>query len=140
MDPTVKNGQTVVLKTEETFAHDQIVFFDRPDSWTYDEYKDLEQHTFVKRLVAVPGDTLKFDGDNFYVNDNAVFNLSENNYICQLGDPEYSHTLDENEFFAMGDNALASFDSRRVFCDGGSDIFYIPRDNMKEHGHVLLQY
>ena len=70
----------------------------------------LDSYTlFVKRLVALPGDTVEIKDGHLYVNDEMV------------PDPEYQGsvprnfekiTLGEDECFVMGDNRRTSHDSR----------------------------
>ncbi len=64
----------------------------------------------VKRVVAVPGDTVKITGGILYVN-----GKEEDRYSDSIADPGTAAeelTLQEDEFFVMGDNPNSSEDSR----------------------------
>ena len=70
----------------------------------------LTRHTvFVKRLVALPGDTVEIRSGHLYVNGEAVPDPKE-----QGSEPMSFEkiTLGEDEYFVMGDNRFSSHDSR----------------------------
>lgn len=140
MEPTLKDGQTVILSNQGYVEKDQITFFERPDSWIAAGFTEGDNTTFVKRVAATPGDVLEYDGTNFSVNGESIFNLPEHDYFCAMGKTEYSHTLSNDEFLLFGDNARASLDSRRVFCEGGVEEFLVPRENIVRTGHVKFQF
>ena len=66
----------------------------------------------VKRVVAVPGDTLLIQNGKLYVNEKAVPLRGEEPYINEEGRAASEITLGENEFFVLGDNVNNSEDSR----------------------------
>lgn len=76
---------------------------------------DKEEFYIIKRVIASPGDRLVIAGNDVYVNDN----LLDESYIK---DSEWNTdfifnldiTLDENEYFLMGDNRIESMDSRII--------------------------
>lgn len=70
----------------------------------------LDQHTiFVKRLVALPGDTVEIKDGVLYVNDEAV--PDPENMASKPGD--YARRLlGADEYFVIGDNRRTSHDSR----------------------------
>ena len=80
----------------------------------------ITRHTaFVKRLVALPGDTIEFSGGNMYVNGELVPNPEK------MGSIPYDYPLRQlgaNEYFVVGDNRRTSHDSR------ASDVGPIGRD------------
>lgn len=86
---------------------------------------------FIKRIVGLPGETVRVDGGKVYINDLAL----DENYL----DPsvatsnELTRTLQSNEYFVFGDNRSNSSDSRawgpvpKSFLIGkiGSEIFQL---------------
>jgi signal peptidase I len=65
---------------------------------------------FVKRVIAVPGDTLEMRGGRAYVNDALV----EEPYLIApyAGTDMAKQTIGPDEYFVMGDNRPQSNDSR----------------------------
>jgi len=81
---------------------------------------------YLKRVIGLPGEQIKVE-DNKVV----VFNekypqgyVLEEDYIQDLGKTSgfVSVTLGPNQYFVLGDNRLASFDSRRFGPVPGNDI------------------
>ena len=66
---------------------------------------------FVKRVIALPGETISMEEDVVYINGDPV----EERFARRkcLRDLE-ERTMGENEYFVMGDNRPGSHDSRRV--------------------------
>ena len=65
------------------------------------------EDTYVKRIVALPGDTVAFEGGRLILNGEAV----EEPYTAGVtGD--YAIKLGEDEYLALGDNREESYDSR----------------------------
>lgn len=64
----------------------------------------------IKRVVACPGDTVSFVDGELYVN-----NQKEETYIYKWTPPKvgngYTHTMQEDEYFVLGDNRGNSIDS-----------------------------
>ena len=63
--------------------------------------------TYIKRVVALPGDEARFEGGRLILNGEAV---SESYVSSPTGD--YSVRLGEDEFLVLGDNRAESYDSR----------------------------
>ena len=137
MEPTLMNGDSVILHQEDKLKHNQIVFFKKPTTWS--GYTD-QTTTLVKRVTAIPGDTLTFDDEAFYVNGTLLYSVKDNNYECEAGPTDYEHTLNANELFATGDNANHSLDSRRIFCDGSPELMFIPKNYVVDYGRIVKQF
>lgn len=66
----------------------------------------------VKRIVAVPGDTVQIKSGRLYVNGTAT-NLKQTGLsIKDAGRAETEITLGDDEYFVLGDNVNNSEDSR----------------------------
>ena len=91
---------------------------------------------FIKRVIAVPGDTIKIEDGRVYVNRD----LKDEPYILEKTLSDYPEaTVPEGHIFVMGDNRNNSEDSR--FADvgfvpyelvkGKAVLVFWPLDNMK---------
>jgi len=132
MEPTYYSGDTFLLKKEESFLKNDLILFDTPKSW---ESVGLDDESIIKRIIAVPGDTLTFENNTFYVNDEEVFTFNGTNTVCDNPLSNYSHTLVDDEIFVLGDNYPHTFDSRAVFCLGVKD-FYVHSSDVKAYGKM----
>ena len=68
----------------------------------------------VKRVIGLPGETLTFDGTTIFVDGEAIDDPYA--YYAQVNSLDlpsgYSVTLDDDEYFVLGDNRNVSKDSR----------------------------
>jgi signal peptidase I len=104
MDHALSSGQFVLInKVAYLFRSpergDVIVCYDP-------EHPDRQ---IIKRIIGVPGDTIKTDGSNVWVNG---VQLNEP-YVSQKWNPgSQTWTVTANSYFIMGDNRTVSRDSR----------------------------
>jgi signal peptidase I len=91
--------------------------------------------SYIKRVIAIPGDTLRIDDGQVYVNGRAL----KEPYVPMRfrDDRSYPETvLPKNEYFVMGDHRLISSDSRdfgpvnRRLIYGKATFVYWPTDDM----------
>ena len=64
---------------------------------------------FVKRLVALPGDTVQITGGHLYVNGELV---KDPEFMASVPTDYSLRTLGADEYFVIGDNRYSSHDSR----------------------------
>jgi signal peptidase I len=114
MEPTFHDHEYLII--------DEISYrFNRPERGEVIvfRYPQNPQEYFIKRVVALPGETVEMiDGEIFIYNsaNPAGFQLEENLYLSDsvktYSLDEESVTLEDDEYFVLGDNRYASKDSR----------------------------
>ncbi len=106
MEPNLYNGQTIFV---DRFSYvlsspqkgDVIVFL--PNG-------NVNAHYYVKRVIAVPGDTVQIIEGRLYVN--GKLQEDEFDKMADAGIAENAVFLKKDEYFVLGDNRNSSEDSR----------------------------
>ncbi len=112
MEPNFANGDYLIV--------DEISYrFQAPQRGDVIVFKYPQDPTqrYIKRIIGLPGETVEIRNDEITIFHGAteIKALNELSYI-----PSYLPTegdvrvvLNDNEYFVLGDNRLASYDSRR---------------------------
>lgn len=147
MEPNFESGERLIVnKILYTFREPkfgEVVVFDVPE----------QGRKFIKRVIGVPGDKIKLEGDNLYINDQLV----EESYIKEAIEAAHARgelyngdgasynfpndmvqemVVPEGAVFAMGDHRDNSTDSRMIgFVEdkeivGRADVIFWPLDKI----------
>jgi signal peptidase I len=109
MVPTFEDGQYLIVDELSYRFNDP----QRDDVIVFHYPKDPSKF-FIKRIIGLPGDTVTITGSKVTINNAAHpkgFVLSEP-YVKNASSNEMTATLESGEYFVMGDNRIASSDSR----------------------------
>ena len=102
------NGTEVGNTLNLNYTRGDVVVFQKPGL-----------SDFVKRIIGLPGDSIKLENGIYYINDNKLeeyYNLNNDQKKdgTFLEDGERGYTLKEDEYFLSGDNRNVSYDSRSI--------------------------
>jgi signal peptidase I len=75
-------------------------------------YGKDEENYFVKRVIGMPGEEVRIEGQTIYINDDPLDEDFGKDPINFAGIAEDPVLLGEDEYFLMGDNRSVSLDSR----------------------------
>lgn len=108
MFPTFESGQYLIIdqityRFHEPVRGDVVVF----------RYPQDPSKFFIKRIIALPNETIRIDGQDVIIKmtDGTEITLDEP-YIELTRENQVEMTMGSDEYFVMGDNRLASLDSR----------------------------
>ena len=98
MKNTLKNGDILLLY--------KLSSINRFDIIVLDEEKDNEK--IIKRVIGLPGETVAIKKGKIYINDKVI----DDEYAYGETSDYDKVTLEDDEYFILGDNRLISKDSR----------------------------
>ena len=135
MSPNLKDGEKVLINKfvyllSDPKPNDVVVFLPNGNE---------KSHYYVKRVVAVPGDTVQIKNGAIYVNKKLFVDKFEAPAIDESGLASEEINLKENEYFVLGDNRNDSEDSRyanignikKEYIVGKAWFLYSPFSRMK---------
>lgn len=108
MEPTLKEGQVVIVNKLEYYIKSPK----RNDVIVYKQSNKEHSYFEIKRVIGLPGETVKIKNGIVYINDEAMKEKVKTEAISNSGLAEEGVKLDDNEYFVLGDNRNDSEDSR----------------------------
>ncbi|KRM08242.1 MAG: signal peptidase I [Liquorilactobacillus ghanensis] len=121
MEPTLHSKEELLIIPPGRIKRFDVVIIKTPNNVTY-----------VKRVIGLPGDTLKYQNDHLYINHRRI---AEPFIKDQVADKSENYTSDftlkeltglkkipRNQYFVLGDNRRISKDSRTIGTIEGSWI------------------
>ncbi|HEM4051772.1 TPA: signal peptidase I [Streptococcus suis] len=137
MDPTLQHQEKLVMFKTTSIDRFDIVVASETDS-------DGKEKLIVKRVVGMPGDTIRYENDVLYINDQEVDEPYLDEYLAAFQKDKlqeeyaynkqfqavaqaaqaftqdanrsinFSATVPEGQYYLLGDDRLVSLDSRNV--------------------------
>ena len=108
MSPIIKNGDIVlvnrILYDASTPKRGDVIVF-KPNG-------NEMLHSYIKRIIALPGETVKIEEGKIFVNGKELEEEYETSAVVDAGLASEEITLAGDEFFVLGDNRESSTDSR----------------------------
>lgn len=106
MEPNFKNGDYLIVdeisyRFQEPKRGEVIVF----------KYPNDPSQRYIKRIVGLPGETIGIEGNRIMIDRQVLKEPYIPSFEVTQGTMEFK--LKNNQYFVMGDNRMASFDSRR---------------------------
>lgn len=80
------------------------------------KYPNDPSQRYIKRIIGLPGETIEIENGKVMIfNPEGSKTLEESNYLSSFAftSGNLRMTLDENDYFVLGDNRSSSSDSRR---------------------------
>lgn len=109
MSPTFENGEYLIVDQlsynfSEPARGDVIIF----------RYPINPEKFFIKRIIGLPGDTVKIDGNEVLIKNaaNPEGISLDQSFVVFSQETSLEITLADDNYFVMGDNRAASLDSR----------------------------
>jgi len=109
MEPSFENGDYLIIdelsyRLGDPQRGDVVVF----------RYPNDVSQLYIKRIIGLPGETIEVKNGNVTItNSEGAWVLNESVYIPEVKTPGNTEiTLEEGEYFVLGDNRASSSDSR----------------------------
>lgn len=111
MEPNFHHGDYLIV---DEISYRIFKEPERGDIIVFNYPQDPSQR-FIKRIIGLPGETVVIEGEKITISKGTEERiLDESTYLpSQNYFDNVSLSLSEDEYFVLGDNRLASFDSRK---------------------------
>ena len=95
---------------------------DTPIGFVQREFMGVEEDCYIKRVIGLPGETVQIVGSDILINGEVLEESYGKDPISRAGVASEPITLEENEYFVLGDNREVSEDSRTFGPVSGENI------------------
>ena len=138
MAKTLNQGDMIVMEKFTSIKRFDVVVFKSPDGAIY-----------IKRIIGLPGDAVRYENDQLYVNEQPIEesflekNIKKDHEVgpyttnFDLNDLITEKVLPKDQYFVLGDNRRMSKDSRSFgaveskYILGKAQFVYYPFSHMK---------
>ena len=121
MEPLLTNGQNVLI---DSMTY-KLVGIHKGDVIAFYPGGNTSAHPYIKRVAGVPGDVIQIVDGELLVNGVPDGDRSEYDKMEDAGIAENAMTLENNEYFVLGDNRNNSEDSRSAGIGAVTDSMII---------------
>ncbi|NLC75025.1 MAG: signal peptidase I [Clostridiales bacterium] len=121
MEPLLTNGQNVLI---DSMTY-KLVGIHKGDVIAFYPGGNTSAHPYIKRVAGVPGDVIQIVDGELLVNGVPDGDSSEYDKMGDAGIAENAMTLENNEYFVLGDNRNNSEDSRSAGIGAVTDSMII---------------
>ena len=95
---------------------------DTPIGFVQREFMGVEEECYIKRVIGLPGETVQIVGSDILINGEVLEETYGKDPISRAGVASEPITLEENEYFVLGDNREVCEDSRTFGPVSGENI------------------
>ena len=110
MNPELSNGDIVLVNTLVYNAKNPA----RGDVIVFKPQGDKTVHSYMKRVIGLPGETVEIKEGILYINGKELQEDYKTTAIKEAGLASAKIKLKKQEYFVLGDNRLSSIDSRSL--------------------------
>ena len=127
MYPNIKDGEYVLVQYNKKIEREDVVIIEVNK---YDSIYEGETNFYIKRIIGLPGDKVRWENNILYINDKPYnedyfekgwFGTSLTNpfdgmfkYVDEFGEIQTTDVIPEGYYFVLGDNRAISQDSRGI--------------------------
>ncbi len=114
----IGQSMTPALTNQDVLMLNKAAYiFQNPERYDIIAFKlkeDTDGYFNIKRIIGLPGETIQIKNGKIFIDGNVLKDLPFDDLIMTEGLAAFEITLDEGEYFVMGDNCNNSEDSRYV--------------------------